>query len=170
MSNYGAYRSVYKDEQMNKPRVFYTQSLQEIKSPNENVMTQFNQYLSEYQVVVVKIWAEWCQPCKQASERLNTIIQDLYNTYPRLFETKGHIIFLDDDIDSDESIHKEKVNAIPNFFIYSSLNQKNIVQSFTNLDFQSFEMILREICDVLYRKLISSDMSPSSNVQIEYRQ
>jgi len=57
MSNYGAYRSVYKDEQMNKPRVFYTQSLQEIKSPNENVMTQFNQYLSEYQVVVVKIWA-----------------------------------------------------------------------------------------------------------------
>lgn len=147
MSNYGNYNQVY-DLNENEKEIFYTQSVYDLVNKN-NVMEQFNHYLNEYDVVVLKIWATWCQPCKKASERLNELIKYIFEKYPLLFQNKQRIKFLDEDIDNENSIHKDKINAIPNFFIYSSVNGQNSVQSFTNVDFDQFEQLLLSLCNYL---------------------
>jgi len=113
-----------------------------------------NQYLSDYPVVVVKAWATWCEPCKTASKNLNILIQTLQDTYPTVFQSQVDthqrplMLFLDDNID-EESVHRDRVSVVPTFFIYSSINGQNKLQTYTNIEFPDVETALHQLCQQL---------------------
>lgn len=64
--------------------------------------------LKTKRIVIVDAWANWCQPCKLIA-----------NDYEKLAAEYPDIIFCKDNIDSEESYHKDKVTAIPTIFFYA---------------------------------------------------
>jgi len=159
---YGNYQTVYKDTE-SKPLVLYTQNIQTIYPPHTTVLSQFNQYLSDYALVVVKAWAPWCEPCKEASKRFNEIIQSIRSTFPSLFMPPNpKVIFLDDNIEEEDSIHRNRVNAIPTFFYYSSIQNQNITDSFSNIDFNPFVNVLQNLCQSLVQQQRDPSSSPTT--------
>lgn len=96
----------------------------------------FNQILKEYPVIIVKAWANWCEPCKLASKKFHILAE----RYQNLIEAK-QLLLLADNIDNPDSIHKSKVDVIPTFFIY--INGKiNPSQVLTGVDFDKLEHLL----------------------------
>ena len=66
------------------------------------------QLLKTHPIVVVDIWAKWCRPCIQ--------IADAYEEFAGKFP---HVLFCKDNIDTEYSVHKDKVTVIPTFFFYA---------------------------------------------------
>ena len=62
-------------------------------------------------IVVVKCWAPWCQPCLMIA-----------NDYEKLAAKNSNIIFCNDNIDNEESYHRDKVTAVPTFYFYANGN------------------------------------------------
>ena len=73
----------------------------------------FQQILKMFPIVVVDAWASWCNPCKTILPKY----VDLANKYKSDFEKKN-IIFLKDNIEMENSVHKTLVTVVPSFFIY----------------------------------------------------
>lgn len=78
--------------------------------------------LERYPLVVVDVWAGWCQPCKKLSPKFENLA--------KIFSSEK-ILFLKDDIDSEDSPHREMIDVVPTFFIY---HQNEIVQKSSNLN------------------------------------
>ena len=72
---------------------------------------QLKDALKKYRVVVVDVWAKWCQPCVQ----LKPTFEKMAMTY----KDSPFFKFFTDDIDLDTSVHKDKVTAVPTFFVYT---------------------------------------------------
>jgi thiol-disulfide isomerase/thioredoxin len=150
-SSYGNINTYQKDEIKDEESL--TMDLQMLNPNFNNVLDQFNLlYLDKTPIVVVKIWAPWCEPCKLSTKNLNQLILEIQHEYPLLFHNMPQILFLDDNIDNENSIHKTKINAIPSFYIYSSINNENVLQSFTNVDFNEFKNSLKYLCQILYEQ------------------
>lgn len=126
MTSYGNYKKAYNMEE-------------EQSSDEKNIIfdienhDNFNQILELFPIVVVDVWAQWCNPCKKIYPRY----VELSKKYETYFHQKK-IIFLKDDVDRDDSIHKNMVHVVPTFFIY--INKKPMIIS----DLNNMDHIIRE--------------------------
>ena len=92
----------------------------DIKNEEEIVSEiSFEDLLKMKKVVVVDVWAEWCIPCRECSP----LFEELARTY-----SSSDIIFLKDNIDEEESIHRDKINVVPTFFIYANGEEHSVIQ------------------------------------------
>jgi len=73
----------------------------------------FEKILKDFPIVVVDVWAAYCNPCK--------MLMPKYEMIARKFEghfRDKHIIFLKDNIEMNVNIHKPLVTVVPTFFMY----------------------------------------------------
>lgn len=118
MSNYSTFRDSYKTkEEETSPLVF------DIKDP-EN----FEDIVSNFPIVVVDVWSNKCRPCLMLSPKYNELAQK----YEEAFHQQK-IIFLKDNIEQNENIHKPLVMVVPTFFVYIR-GQKHVVEKFSDID------------------------------------
>lgn len=91
----------------------------------------FERLLTMFEIVIVDVWAQWCEPCKKIANRY----EELGKKYTQFINEK-RIVFLKDDIDSDGSIHREYIEAVPTFFIYykTKMYKKISGTEFNDLD------------------------------------
>lgn len=115
-------KEAYQQEIMsseNKSKIHTSNEItqQEKKDPLEISFNNelYYENLKKYKIIVVKAWAKWCQPCLHASKKIGELSHQLQD-YIKL----KHLLFMSDDIDSPNSLHREKVQdfVIPAFFIY----------------------------------------------------
>ena len=120
---------------------------------------QWEQLRLQYKLIIVKVWAPWCLPCEKAGQKLNILIQELMQMYPSLH---SHILYLHDNIEDPNTIHKEKINVIPYFFVYQTLNpsESTLIDTFTNVDFEAFRQRVHQICQHIVHS--------SSGNQVQY--
>lgn len=125
---YGNYNNVY-------PNVNNKKSS---NCPSINEENMFQNYLNEYQIVIVKAWASWCVPCEIFSKKIDELVIQL-NTYIN----NKYIVFLSDNIDDSNSIHHDKVDVVPTFFVYIHGNLDNV---FTGVD---YDLLIKYIYKML---------------------
>ena len=91
-------------------------------------------------VVVVDVWAKWCQPCVQLKPKF----EDLASK----FSQSPYFKFHTDDIDEPTSHHVDKVTAVPSFFVYTdgSLEPRKVFQG----DFDKLEMLVNKLAHRLH--------------------
>lgn len=81
--------------------------LVEINSDN------FGKLLNEYPIIVVDVWAPWCNPCKAAGEKF----MEFTTIFESFIEDK-QVIFVKDNIENEDSVHATSIEAVPTFFVY----------------------------------------------------
>ncbi len=70
----------------------------------------FDEFVEEYDVVLIDFWAEWCGPCK----RLGPIIEELAE------EMQGDVAFGKLDVDDNKAKSSEySVSSIPTMIIFN---------------------------------------------------
>ena len=104
---YGSYNNAYPDE--NK--------IEEDHGPNYTIALadagNFKNILDNIPIVVVYVWAPWCRACKPSNGLFLRLAQAWLPDIQR-----RHIIFIKDDIEYPQTIHKTRVEVVPTFFIY----------------------------------------------------
>ena len=86
-------------------------------------------YIQNYRIVVVDVWAKWCNPCKHFAPKFEELAR-------KCSDVKD-IIFLKDDIDNENSPHFNTVTAVPTFYIYTdndNLPKKTFVGEYDKLE------------------------------------
>lgn len=91
----------------------------------------FKKHLVIYKIVVVKAWASWCEPCKLAGKRIETLGKQLKD-----YIDNKYIVFLNDNIGNENSLHKGKLEVVPTFFIYF---KGKLVSIYNGLEFNNFQ-------------------------------
>jgi thioredoxin 1 len=91
---------------------------QPLEAPEVPVMS-FDEILQLKKIVVVDAWADWCIPCRECSP----LFEELAHKY-----LSPDIIFLKDNIDEEESIHRDKIQVVPTFFIYANGVEHSVIQ------------------------------------------
>lgn len=74
---------------------------------------ELEKILQDFPIVVVDVWAAYCNPCKMLMPKYERIARK----FERHFHNR-HIIFLKDNIEQNQDIHKPHVRVVPTFFIY----------------------------------------------------
>lgn len=97
-------------------------------------MEDLRNYFSNYKVVIVDVFAKWCNPCTQ--------LYPLYEKFAIANSQNKNIIFLKDDIDNEVSPHREKVSAVPMFFFYIN---GQVAHTISGNDFDDFERTINHI-------------------------
>lgn len=87
-----------------------------------------------YEVIVVYAWAEWCNPCKAIAPKFEVLGHKMIK-----YVQSNNLLFLKDNIETENSIHREHVNVIPTFFVYV---KGVVVEIFTGVDFDKLEGFL----------------------------
>lgn len=90
-----------------------------------------NGCLNKYKIVVVKAWASWCEPCKLAGVKIEALAKQL-----DLYIKNNYIIFLNENINNENSLHKNKLEVVPTFFIYY---KGKLASVFNGLEFDKFQ-------------------------------
>ena len=88
--------------------------------------------LKKFPIIIVDAWANWCRPCKLISNDY----EELAHKYPK-------IVFCKDNIDNENSPHKDKCEVVPTFFFYAFGNIKKL----TGADFKVIEEYINELLD-----------------------
>ena len=91
-----------------------------------------NLLLKKFPIVVVDVWAQWCRPCKLIA-----------NDYEKLANKYPQIIFCKDNIDNENSPHKNKCDVVPTFFFYAYGEIKKL----PGADFTAIEQYLEKLLD-----------------------
>lgn len=103
----------------------------QLKKKKENVpqvsipltnQNHLEKLLKTGKIVIVKCWAKWCQPCIRIA-----------GDYEKLAAKYPNIIFCKDNIDHDESYHRDRVTAVPSFFFYANGNITKIMGADWNI-------------------------------------
>lgn len=92
------------------------------------------QALQTTEVVVVDAWASWCTPCKQIAPKFEVLGQRFREEMDR-----GRLLLLKDNIENEDSVHKNDVHVVPTFFVYI---QGQITKVFTGVEFRELEAFL----------------------------
>lgn len=113
MASYGDYNQAYNDsDQQYDDTIIY-----DIKDEDN-----FKEVLDIFPIVIVDVWAKWCNPCKKIFPK--------YCELSKYFE-QAHVdkkvIFMKDNVDNDNSVHKFMVSVVPTFFIY--VNKEPVIVS-----------------------------------------
>jgi thiol-disulfide isomerase/thioredoxin len=126
---YASYHNYNQGEEKQQPQQDVPRISYDITNP-----TFFNSALPDYEMIVVKAWAPWCMPC---------------NTTAPMYEALGHrlkdyvqqdrLLLLKDNIDNEDSIHKEHVSVVPTYFVYI---HGKIEKVYTGVDFEEFESLV----------------------------
>ncbi len=103
---------------------------------------EFQEYLKKYRVVVVDVWAEWCQPCKRIAPRFEALAEK--------YKNNPYMIFVKDDIDNDATYHRELCSSIPTFFIYADGNKN--ARQFPGTEFDRFAQLVDKFNERLMPK------------------
>lgn len=94
--------------------------------------------LKKHRVVIVDTWAEWCGPCKRIAPEFENLA--------RQHQKNKDILFVKDNIDNDDSPHRNDVNAIPTFFFYlEGKKQEKLI--YTGADISYVEKNLNKIIE-----------------------
>lgn len=88
----------------------------------------FEKILKKFSIVVVDVNAKWCNPCRQLAPKYDKLAKK----YEHAFNEKI-VIFLKDDIDINENLHKPIISVVPTFFIYVN-GKRNVVENFNDID------------------------------------
>jgi len=122
---YNNYNFAYKTE--------YQNSLKEVERVSFDITDEldFDRLLSIFEIVVVDVWAKWCEPCKRIADRYEEIGKKYSD-----FINEKRLVLLKDDIDSSGTLHRENVEAVPTFFIYykTKLYKKISGTEFNDID------------------------------------
>jgi thiol-disulfide isomerase/thioredoxin len=127
---YASYQNYSNNSQEQKqqdeavPRISY-----DITNP-----TFFKSALPDYEMIVVKAWASWCMPCKTTAPMYEALGHRL-----RDFVQQDRLLLLKDNIDNEDSIHKEHVSVVPTYFVYV---HGKIEKVYTGVDFEEFESLV----------------------------
>ena len=97
-----------------------------------------NKVLKKHRVVIVDTWANWCGPCKHIAPKFENLA--------RQHAKNKDILFMKDDIDNDNSPHKNDVNAIPTFFFYVEGKHQEKLK-YTGADITNVEKNLNKIIE-----------------------
>lgn len=89
-----------------------------------------------FEMVVVDCYADWCQPCKHASKKF----EELGKSLGSLFSLNRLILFKD-NIERDDSPHRDKIDVVPTFFVYI---KSRLVKVFTGVDFDEMKSFIYE--------------------------
>ena len=89
-----------------------------------------NLLLKKFPIIIVDAWANWCRPCKLIA-----------NDYEELAHKYPQVVFCKDDIDSENSPHKNKCEVVPTFFFYARGNIKKL----PGADFTIIEEYIKEL-------------------------
>jgi len=122
MTSYGNYKESYSvNQEIDEDGKKYVFDIDTVES--------LDQILNIFPIVVVDVWADWCNPCKLILPKyINLAVK-----YKHAFEQK-QIIFLKDEAKKDEFfIHKNDVNVVPTFILYF-YKKKYILENFQQLD------------------------------------
>ena len=92
-------------------------------------------YIQNYRIVLVDVWAKWCGPCKHFTPKF----EELANNCSDVKE----MIFLKDDIDNENSPHSTLVSAVPTFFLYTDHN--TLAKKIFVGDYDKFENLVLNI-------------------------
>jgi len=98
--------------------------------------TQLTHLLRQFEVVVVQGYADWCQPCKHASKKIEKLAEEMHP----LFLSK-QLVCLRDNIDLEESPHRDKIDVVPTFFIYVKARLQHVL---TGVDFDKLLLFLQQ--------------------------
>ena len=128
---YNNYNFAYKPNFSNNSGVAATSKLEDRISYDITEDLDFERLLTMFEITVVDVWAQWCEPCKRIADSYEALGKKYVD-----FMQQKRIIFLKDDIDSDGSIHREHIEAVPTFFIYykTKLYKKIIGTEFDEID------------------------------------
>ena len=97
-----------------------------------------NKLLKKHRIIVVDTWANWCGPCKHVAPKF----EDLARQHVKNKE----ILFVKDDIDNDDSPHRNDVNAIPTFFFYFEGGHQEKLK-YTGADIVNVERNVNKLID-----------------------
>ena len=100
---YSDYMTAYED----------TSSRKNIYSYDLKDTEDLTKIIELFPIVVVDVWAEWCEPCKKVS----VLYEELAKRFLEAHQ-KRLVIFVKDNIDHPDSYHADKVQSIPTIFIY----------------------------------------------------
>lgn len=73
----------------------------------------FQKIVDLFPIVVVDVWAPYCNPCKMMAVK--------YENVAKMFQKQHEnhqIIFMKDNIEQHDDIHKPHVTVVPTFFMY----------------------------------------------------
>ena len=124
----------------NQPPQEYKEPLQDTSTPVENVKPyndiqnkeDFLNYLKNYRIVIVDVWADWCGPCRNVAPKFEELAKK-YSNNP-------YMIFLKDNIDNPGTYHREFCESIPTFFIYTNGNKDG--RQFSGAEFTEFSALV----------------------------
>lgn len=128
---YNNYNFAYKSESVQNKNESTMKNIQERISYDITEDLDFERLLNIFEIAVVDVWAQWCEPCKRIADSYEALGRKYLN-----FIQEKRLIFLKDDIDSDGTIHREHIDAVPTFFIYykTKLYKKIIGTEFNEME------------------------------------
>ena len=124
MSQYATVRESYKKDDESGSKIVF-----DIDSSES-----FQNILETFPIVVVDVWAPWCNPCRQLGPKYDKLAHKFEEAF-----NERRVIFLKDNIENNEDIHKPIVAVVPSFFIYVQ-GKRNVVEKFSDID-----MILQDL-------------------------
>lgn len=89
---------------------------------------ELQRLIQEFPVVVVDVWAPYCNPCKMLLPKYERIARK----YEKQFQER-RIIFLKDNIELNADIHKPHVRVVPTFFVYVH-GQRYHISTFSEIE------------------------------------
>lgn len=73
----------------------------------------FHEILKLFAIVVVDVWAPYCNPCRMIAPKYVDIANSFATEH-----NQNLIIFMKDNIQQHDDIHKPDVTVVPTFFLY----------------------------------------------------
>ncbi len=106
MNQYSTFNESYKspyDSDQNEPSLTFDIENKE----------SFEQILQMFPIVVVDVWAPYCNPCRMMMPKYEAVAKAFLPQHQQ-----QQIIFMKENIEEHADIHKPHVTVVPTFFMY----------------------------------------------------